>query len=92
MTWDASIILVQLVVNNLIAHFPPSLRALPTCAIYEITRVFLHVGVPLNGVRFSSSLSFRDYDKLWAFLKNLPQLEGKVLPERCSRDAWDGGK
>jgi hypothetical protein len=86
---DGSVILVKLIADTVTAHLPPSLRVLPICAIYEVTRVFLHVGVPLNDVRFPSSLSFRDYDKLWKFLKNLPQLEGKVLPERCSRDAWD---
>ena len=54
--------------NLSIAELPVSLRALPLCVSYEITRVFLHAGVSLNDFEYPQTLSLNDYDSLWRFL------------------------
>lgn len=72
-----------------IAELPLSLRTLPLCVTYEITRVFLHAGVSLKEVEFSPSPFLTDYDTLWRFLKALPNLQGKPFPERCSLETWE---
>ena len=67
---------------------PSSLRSAPLCVTYEITRVFLHAGVPLTEIGFPELSNMNDYDALWRFLKNLPALKGMPFPERCGREVW----
>jgi hypothetical protein len=61
---------------------------MPLCVIYEITRVFLHVGVPLEDFNAPVSDALKDYDTLWSKLKVLPGIENSDLPERCGKDVW----
>lgn len=67
---------------------PPALADAPLHVIYEITRVFLYTGVPLSEFNAPVTSALKNYDTLWAFLRSLPVLQGKSLPEKCGRDAW----
>jgi hypothetical protein len=73
---------------------PPSLDIewAPLYAIYEIVRVFSHAGVSMADVEFPLTEDFSDYDKLWLFLRDLPQLQGKTFPPRSERAAWEAAK
>jgi hypothetical protein len=51
-------------------------------------RVFLHTGVSMSELKIPASLDFKNYDRLWQFLKAHQTLQGKVFPERCGKDVW----
>lgn len=55
---------------------------------YEITRVFLHAEVSMDGLPIRDIRTLLDYNALWQFLKDLPQLRGKPLPEKCAPKVW----
>jgi hypothetical protein len=67
---------------------PRSLQYAPFCIRYEITRVLLHMGVSIPGLQHPNWSKLLDYDCLWTFLKSLPELEGKIFPDRSSKNAW----
>ncbi|KAK0105018.1 hypothetical protein ONS95_004613 [Cadophora gregata] len=73
--------------QTLFPELPKSLYSAPFCVSFEITRVFSHAQVSMSGLK-KPTISFNDYDKFWQYLKSLPALQGKQLPERSSRDAW----
>ena len=58
------------------------------CVAYEITRVFLHAGIPLIEIGSPEISSLNNYDALWEFLRTLPALEGRPFPERCGNEVW----
>lgn len=66
----------------------PSLLHVPFPVRYEVTRVFLHVQVSLDGFELPDDLDLSDYHKLWAFLHSHPLLRGKRFPEQVRIDAW----
>ncbi|EPE37134.1 hypothetical protein GLAREA_09297 [Glarea lozoyensis ATCC 20868] len=83
--------------NRLDAVFPqlpPSLDvdSVKLYVIYEITRVFVYVGASMASVNFPQTADFDDYDKLWNFLQNLPELKGKNFPPKSERAAWEAAK
>lgn len=55
---------------------------------YEITRVFLHAEVSMDGLPVRDIRTLLDYNALWQFLKDLPQLRGKSFPEKCAPKVW----
>jgi hypothetical protein len=83
----------QELMNQLESVFPrqPScLDSLPFPVVYEITRVFLHAGVPLSELEGLIPLpsNLEDQDTLHAFFKDFPPLKGLPLPERCPSEVW----
>lgn len=84
--------ILETITHSPAAKLPLSLRSLPVRALYEITRVFLHAGVPLINAQLSPSLDVNNYDSLWKFLRSLPVLQGRPFPQRCSQEAWDSAE
>ncbi|KAL2062015.1 hypothetical protein VTL71DRAFT_6281 [Oculimacula yallundae] len=72
--------------ESVFPRIPPSLRSAPIRAIYEITRVFLHVEVPMSELVVPA---FKNYDELWTFLKGCKELKGLTFPEKSSQEVWD---
>lgn len=70
------------------AVLPQSLIGAPLCLRYEITRVFLHTEVPTDDLKIDDYRTLLDYNALWTYLENLPQLQGKSFPEKSSLKAW----
>jgi hypothetical protein len=42
----------------------------------------------MDGLRIQDYHKLKDYDRLWSFLRTLPQLQGKPIPEKSSQRAW----
>ncbi|OBT46789.1 hypothetical protein VE00_02021 [Pseudogymnoascus sp. WSF 3629] len=69
-------------------ELPQWLTKAPLCVRYEITRVFLHAEASMDGLPVRDIHTLLDYNALWQFLKDLPQLRGKPLPEKCTPKVW----
>ncbi|KFY07487.1 hypothetical protein V492_07102 [Pseudogymnoascus sp. VKM F-4246] len=71
-------------------ELPQCLRDAPLCLRYEVTRVFLHAEVSMDGLQLPvrDIRTLHDYNEFWQLLKALPQLQGKLFPEKCSPKAW----
>ncbi|KAL2074164.1 hypothetical protein VTL71DRAFT_7942 [Oculimacula yallundae] len=74
--------------KNVFPAIPRCLKTAKLCVVYEITRVFLHADVPLSELDAPVTHGLEDYDVLWKFLRSLPCLQGRSLPERSSKEAW----
>jgi hypothetical protein len=83
--------------DRLDASFPTlpdslDVGAAPLYIIYEVVRVFSHTEVSMADIKFPPIKAFEDYDKLWLFLRNLPQLQGKAFPLKSDLVAWEAAK
>ncbi len=87
-SWLGSFDILALADYTFIAQLPESLKAASLAVIYEITRVFLHAGVPLDEFDAPVTSALDDYDTLWSFLKSLPALKWRAFPERCGNEVW----
>jgi hypothetical protein len=74
--------------ESVFPHQPSCLDSAPLAVTYEITRVFLHAEVPLSELEDGLPPNVDDYEILWRFLKGLPALRGRPLPERCRTEVW----
>jgi hypothetical protein len=71
-----------------LAIMPHCLLSTPLHVRYEITRVFIHAGVSLEGLAIPNNQRWEDYDSLWAFLRGQAVLKGHPFPERTSKQVW----
>ncbi|BCR94783.1 RNA dependent RNA polymerase [Aspergillus luchuensis] len=56
---------------------------------YELERVAREWGVSLDRMLVGPNISFKTLDDFWRWIEGHSQREGKRLPEKSSRKAWD---
>ncbi|GLA59156.1 hypothetical protein AtubIFM55763_000004 [Aspergillus tubingensis] len=56
---------------------------------YELERVAREWGVSLDRMLVGPNISFKTLDDFWRWIEGHNQREGKRLPEKSSRKAWD---
>ena len=66
--------------------FPPSI---PLRFRYELERVGRAWDVPFERMLVGNNIPFKTYDDFWKWIAGHSQRNGKLLPERSSRRAWD---
>lgn len=66
--------------------FPPSI---PLRFRYELERVGRAWDVPFERMLVGNNIPFKTYDDFWKWIAGHNQRNGKLLPERSSRRAWD---
>ncbi|KAI0527730.1 hypothetical protein F5B22DRAFT_1597 [Xylaria bambusicola] len=69
--------------------FPAHLHHIPLAVRWEVMRVALYCGVPMEKLDFEYEPSMNDQNNLWARLHHLQALEGKNFPERSRLEAWN---
>ncbi|KAL3481823.1 RNA dependent RNA polymerase-domain-containing protein [Aspergillus californicus] len=81
------------IVAGLLQHGPFAFehslsRSVPLLYRYELERIGRAWNVPLNRMLAGSSMSLK-YDEFWKWIECHSQRDGKPVPERSSRKAWD---
>ena len=82
------------IVNELLRNGPFSIeRSFPPSISlryrYELERVARAWDVPFERMLVGSNIPFKTYDDFWKWIAGHNQRNGKLLPERSSRRAWD---
>ncbi|KAI0535140.1 hypothetical protein GGR58DRAFT_24380 [Xylaria digitata] len=70
-------------------RFPPPLRGTPLAVRWEVMRVALHCGTPMEDLRFQYEPILNDQNKLWESLRRIRAFQGKSFPEKSSSEAWN---
>ncbi|GAP89725.2 putative RNA-dependent RNA polymerase [Rosellinia necatrix] len=68
---------------------PTHLRKAPLAVRWEIMRVALYCGVPMDELHFHYHPSWNDRDNLWNAFRGLDVFKDKSLPERSRVEAWN---
>ncbi|KAI1154544.1 hypothetical protein F4825DRAFT_448449 [Nemania diffusa] len=68
--------------------FPEHLQNAPLAVRWEIMRVALHCGVPMEALRFQYETILDDQARLWDTLRRVSAFEGKSFPEKSRPEAW----
>lgn len=72
-------------VSCLTCHF----QTAPLAVRWEIMRVALYCGIPMDSLHFQYEPILNDQTKLWDRLRRLGAFEGKVFPEKTRSEAWN---
>ena len=68
---------------------PARFFATPLHVQFEMLRIFLYTEVSLCKLKLPlRKQDWTNYDILWNVLRRIPELEGKMFPERVSKEAW----
>ncbi|KAJ8122550.1 hypothetical protein O1611_g9810 [Lasiodiplodia mahajangana] len=68
---------------------PEHLQRAPLAIRWEIMRVALHCGTPMEELVIQYDPTLNDQAKLWDALRSLPAFQGKGLPEKSKPEAWN---
>ncbi|KAJ3564095.1 hypothetical protein NPX13_g7961 [Xylaria arbuscula] len=66
------------------AHF----HKIPLAVRWEVMRIALHCGVPVEELDFKYEPSLNDQNNLWTALHCLPSFHGKTFPEKSRPETW----
>ncbi|KAI0909643.1 hypothetical protein F4823DRAFT_624761 [Ustulina deusta] len=69
--------------------FPTHLQNIPLAVRWEVMRVALHCGTPMEELHFQYEPILNDQDKLWTSLRRLRSFQGKNFPEKSRPEAWN---
>ncbi|KAI1127629.1 hypothetical protein F5Y10DRAFT_190645 [Nemania abortiva] len=68
---------------------PGHLQNAPLAVRWEIMRVALHCGTPMEELHVPYEPILNDQTRLWDSLRRLPAFEGKNFPEKSKPEAWN---
>ncbi|KAI8951653.1 hypothetical protein F4801DRAFT_278187 [Xylaria longipes] len=68
---------------------PAHLQSAPLAVRWEIMRVALYCGIPMDSLRLQYEPILNDQTRLWDRLRRLSAFEGKVFPERTRPEVWN---
>ncbi|GAW23000.1 hypothetical protein ANO14919_125470 [Xylariales sp. No.14919] len=68
---------------------PAYLQSIPLAVRWEVMRVALHCGIPIEDLPFQYEPILGDQNKLWETLRRLRVLQGKKFPEKSRPEAWN---
>ncbi|KAI1114849.1 hypothetical protein F5Y14DRAFT_450706 [Nemania sp. NC0429] len=69
--------------------FPEHLQNAPLAVRWEIMRVALHCGTPMEDIHLQYDPILNDQTKLWDRLRRLSAFDGKSFPEKSKPEAWN---
>ncbi|TGJ84959.1 hypothetical protein E0Z10_g3795 [Xylaria hypoxylon] len=68
--------------------FPAYFQSTPLAVRWEVIRVALHCGTPMEDLHFKYEPIMNDQNKLWESLRRLHAFQGKSFPEKSRPEAW----
>ncbi|KAH0545314.1 hypothetical protein FGG08_000613 [Glutinoglossum americanum] len=70
-------------------QMPKGLKRRPLRVRYEINRIALECGIPMNELAAKFPSIPGEYSEMWSWFRRTTQLQGKNLPEPSSNKAWE---
>ncbi|PYI28040.1 hypothetical protein BP00DRAFT_428849 [Aspergillus indologenus CBS 114.80] len=86
---DDGQIMVELLKDGPFSYEQTLPRSVPLRYRYELERIGRAWNVPLSRILVGDTISFKTLDDCWGWIAALSQRNGKPLPEKPTRKAWE---